>query len=513
MRPRFLPLLCLLLPAAAQAHLGSPDVFYDGMVGPWPARITIRMPVVVPGRAEIVVQVQSKEPVVVTFMPLSAKTAVSNAPPPETAAPAPGETNLCAGELWLMTGGAYSILVRIRGPSAEGSVQIPVNSVATAQLPLPPLLGWTLLALGLVLLCGGVAIVAAAAGESVLPPGALAKNTDRRKYWVAASVTGIVLALGLVGGRKWWSAEEKNFRARLVEGGWPDLAAEARVEGSQRILGLTLGKGPQSRLELAPDHGKLMHLFLFGRPNHQAFGHIHPVRRGETSFEAALPPLPEGDYELYCDLTFDSGFSSTATNFVHLPPIPRAVAPISLPPDPDDSWTFDPAAAVRENPGGDTVCRLPGGTQITWKAHSPLRRKRDAALRFEVLDPAGKPAHLQPYMGMMGHAAVLRSDGAVFVHLHPSGNYSMAAQVLFDTRMAKENGSGVPRSGTTGSVKMDQMDQWCGQPEEGGGASLVSFPYEFPTVGDYRIWVQIKTGNQIQTAVFDTMVKQEADSL
>ena len=44
-------------PGVALAHIGSPDVFSEGMAGPYPARVTIRMPSVVPGRAEIIVRV------------------------------------------------------------------------------------------------------------------------------------------------------------------------------------------------------------------------------------------------------------------------------------------------------------------------------------------------------------------------------------------------------------------------------------------------------------------------
>jgi hypothetical protein len=212
MKPRVLMLVLLILlwPVLAQAHLGSPDVFYDGTVGAWPARITIRMPTVVPGRAEIIVQVQSREPVAVTFVPISSRTAVSNAPPAELAQPIPGETNLYTGGLWLMTMGAYSIEVHIHGQSGEGTVQIPVNSVATAQLPLPPWLGKILLALGLILFCGALAIIAAAAGESTLQPGVLPGKNERRKYWSAVIITGVVLTLALVGGKKWWDVEETN---------------------------------------------------------------------------------------------------------------------------------------------------------------------------------------------------------------------------------------------------------------------------------------------------------------
>jgi hypothetical protein len=512
MKPRLFLVIFLMLwsPTPGQAHVGSPDVFYDGMVGPWHAHITIRIPGVVPGRAEILVQVQSREPLSVAFTPLSSRVALSNAPPAEAAQPVRGETNLYTGELWLMTDGAYSIKIRISGPSGEGTVQIPVNSIATTQLPLPPFLGQILVAMALFLFCAGIAIVAAAAGESALPPGVLPGKAEIRKYWKAAVITSVVLVLALVGGKRWWNAEEKDFRSRLREGGWPDLAATVRVEGSQRILQLILGQkafasyGPNATLQLASDHGKLLHLFLVGQPNHQTFAHIHPVRQGETTFEVALPPLPEGDYELFCDLTLESGVSSTATNSVHIPALPvtaSAGAAVSLEPDPDDSWATNTAVAVRENSGDNTLCRLPGGTQVIWIAHPPLRTQQDAALQFQVRDQAGHPVRLEPYMGMMSHAAVLRSDGRVFAHLHPSGNYSMAAQVLFEGKMARETG-GADHS----MMDQSKVDDWCG-PGAGGGSCNISLPYEFPTPGDYRVWVQIKTEGQIKTAIFDTTVK------
>lgn len=262
--------------------------------------------------------------------------------------------------------------------------------------------------------------------------------------------------------------------------------------------------GPNATLQLATDHGKLLHLFLIGRSDHQAFAHIHPVRQGGTTFAVALPPLPEGDYELFCDLTLESGLSSTATNSIHLPPAPEnsaaAGAAVALEPDPDDSWAVNPAVAVRENSGDDTVCLLPDGTQIIWKGHSPLHAQQDAALQFRVRNQAGQPIRLEPYMGMMSHAAVLRSDGRVFAHLHPSGNYSMAAQMVFEGKMAKETN---PSSGR--SVNHPTADDWCG-PGAGGGSSVISLPYEFPIPGDYRVWVQIKTEGQVKTAIFDTTV-------
>ena len=46
---------------------------------------------------------------------------------------------------------------------------------------------------------------------------------------------------------------------------------------------------------------------------------------------------------------------------------------------------------------------------------------------FRLLDPAGKPAaDLQPYLGMAGHAAFVKTDGTVFAHTHSDGSAAVA---------------------------------------------------------------------------------------
>jgi hypothetical protein len=505
--------LALAFAGPAKAHVGSPDVFYDGLIGPYPARITIRMPGVVPGRAEISVRAQTDRPVEVSFLPLFSKTAVTNAPPPDRGQLVPGEKNLYRGELWLMSFGAYSIAVRMRGEAGEGTVEIPVNSVATRQLPLPGYLGKLLLGLGALLVLGGLGIVAAAARESALAPGVLPGPAERRKGWLAGALTAVIFALLLVGGSKWWSYEETTFRRHLREGAWPDLAADVRVEGSQRILRLTVGEkasAPDHSIRLLPDHGKLIHLFLVREGSRDAFGHLHPVRKGAKTFEVALPPLPEGRYKIFCDLTFEqSGVSSTATNSVQLPAVPGTVADaVVLKPDPDDSWAIYSGDSVPAATTANPVCRLPGGEQVEWTSHPPLRIKQDAALRFEVRDAAGHPVDLEPYMGMTSHAAVLRADGAIFSHLHPAGNFSMAAQSFFEAKLERETGAAgeVPTDRDHSKMDHSKMGHGANPGHSNSGVASISLPYEFPAAGDYRLWVQFKINGQVMTAVFDATV-------
>ena len=42
-------ILIFLLPALAGAHIGSPNVFFDGMAGPYSVRVILRPPAVLPG--------------------------------------------------------------------------------------------------------------------------------------------------------------------------------------------------------------------------------------------------------------------------------------------------------------------------------------------------------------------------------------------------------------------------------------------------------------------------------
>src|SRR6185503_18856856 len=124
-----------------------------------------------------------------------------------------------------------------------------------------------------------------------------------------------------------------------------------------------------------------------------AFAHLHPIRKRGLVFEVAVPPLPEGRYAIFCDLTFEGGVGSTATNSIELPSRPALNDPAgpAVERDPDDSWSSYPDDSVPAAATASPVCRLPAGKQVMWNAQKPLRVEQDAALRFSVTDAAGNP--------------------------------------------------------------------------------------------------------------------------
>jgi len=190
-------LAVFFVPLFSRAHIGSPNVFYEGLAGPYHVKVIVRPPSVVPGLAEISVRVLSGGVQRVTVLPVRWDAGKKGAPPPDEAALVRGETNLFNAELWVMTSGAYSIFVDVEGAQGSGTTVVPLNSVAVVRLEMPPLLGSALLGMAAFLFLALVSIVGAAARESVLPAG---MQPDRRRLWrarMAMVVAFLVLATGL----------------------------------------------------------------------------------------------------------------------------------------------------------------------------------------------------------------------------------------------------------------------------------------------------------------------------
>jgi hypothetical protein len=128
--------------------------------------------------------------------------------------------------------------------------------------------------------------------------------------------------------------------------------------------------------------------------------------------------------------------------------------------------------------------------------------------KFRLEDANGKPvANLEPYMGMAGHAEFVRSDLSVFAHVHPDGSVPMAAVQLADATLAKNAAIPAgPNPLEATEMKMPAMATMPGM-ADGPLAPEVSFPYGFPKLGLYRIFVQVKYNGRVETGVFDAQVK------
>lgn len=459
--------LILLCVNSSFAHVGSPNVFFEGDAGPYPVRVSIRPPRVVPGLAQIAVRVKTNFVGQVSVLPARWDTGRNGAPPPDIAKAVAGETNYFSSELWLMSPGAYSVFVNVDGQAGKGTAIIPINSMATSRLEMPKWMSSLFLALGLVLFVSLSALVGAAVREGSL---GLNDPISRRRLWagrIAAVFGACVFATLLVIGKRWWDRVDREFEShRLYK---PLDVASSITNG---MLQIEIRERRFNRFDetpLVPDHGKLMHLFLVEKGTGQAFAHVHPTRASENSFAVPVPPLPKGSYHVYADITHESGFTQTLLSNIDLP------GEGSERLDPDD--TFHVVAKEKSH--------------IEWQREKPaLNANEETTLKFVVKTPQGTPAVLEPYLGMYAHTVIWKNDGKVFTHLHPLGTISMTSQLLFARR---ENGER--------DLANKPLDIYCGPPPE-----AITVPYAFPEPGQYKMWVQVKVAGEVRTEAFDVSV-------
>ena len=77
--------IVLFWPLLSFAHIGSPNVFFEGNAGSHPVRVVIRPPAVVPGIAQVNIRVHTGEVAQVTVQPVLWEAGAKGAPTPEAA--------------------------------------------------------------------------------------------------------------------------------------------------------------------------------------------------------------------------------------------------------------------------------------------------------------------------------------------------------------------------------------------------------------------------------------------
>jgi hypothetical protein len=457
--------LALLFAVTASAHVGSPDVYFDGKAGPYPLFVTIRPPAVIPGVAEVEIRSESKDvsEVWITPSPLTGPGA-KYAPVADRATRHPNDPQFYTGNLWMMSSGAWQIRIRVKGSQGEGALAVPVPNAAKRTLQMDQTMAGILLALMAFLVTGAVAIAGAAVREAPLRPGVTAGSGEIRKGRVVMLAAAVLVALMVWGGNAWWKSEASAYDRYIYK---PIQMKSQLVNGGMLRLEFEHGGWLQERKfdDLIEDHGKLMHLYVIRQPDLDRVWHLHPEMTGPGVFERALPAMPAGTYKLYADIVHKNGFPETLVSEIVLPAVPGA--PLGV---------------------DDVEGRLSEGVRMVFENRDePLIAKRPTRLRFHLENAKGEVIRdLGLYLGMPGHAAVVKkgvkTEGAVFAHLHPTGTVAMASLAL---------AAGDPHAGHY----------------MGAIPPTVSFPYGFPEPGDYRLFVQMKQGNSVETAWFDVSVK------
>jgi hypothetical protein len=507
-----LAILLLLVALPARAHVGNKDVFETITVGPYKFFVTIRTPLVVPGVATIEVRSTGAAVSSLTCTPLLLTGEASHHPPTaDVMQPSAVDPAFYTGSLWLMESGSWQVRFGINGAGGPMTGSVPVPAAPIAILHMQRSLGIVLGILGLVLVLGIVGIVIAAVGESRLTPGVRPDAPRRRRGLLAGGFALILTIVALYWGGRWWDVEAADYATDIYH------SSDLRATLSGGNLDLRIGDPvpaadgkpatwqPLKLGRLLYDHGHLMHLYAIRYPEMDAVFHLHPAPTSQQSLGLALPSMPPGHYKLFADIVYRNGFPETETSDLTIP-TDLSGGPLSA----EDASATPPA--LSHGPLGPSY-KLPDGYTMVFDRPSTIAADTGYTFRFQLLDPSGKPASdMQPYLGMAGHAAFVKTDFSTFAHTHPDGSAAMPSLMLAEASTAAIGSTPPPSPITPATVPdislggpSNSMDMAM-QPST-PISSTVEFPYGFPSPGRYRIFIQMKHGLTVETGVFDVDVR------
>ena len=483
----------------ARAHVGNKDVFEQVNAGPYKLFVTIRTPNVIPGVAIIEVRSVGGPITSLSITPLMLTGEASKHPPTADELKASAaDPNFYTGSFWLMGSGSWQVRFGINGSAGPAAASVPVAAAPTALLHMQRPLGILLGILGVILILGLAGIVTAAVRESRLAPGLEPDAPRRKRAALAGGLALVVAVFAVYWGGRWWDVEAADYASDLYR------ASDLRANITGDTLDLRIGDPdpaspggwkPLKTKSLLLDHDHLMHLYAIRMPEMDAVFHLHPAASGDEALDIALPAMPPGTYKLFADIVYRSGFPETETAKLS---IPAGLAAVPL--SPEDASAAPPPLSHGEL---GAAYKLPDGYTMVFDRPSTITANTAYALRFRLLDGSGRPASdMEPYLGMPGHAAFVKADFSTFAHTHPDGSAAMPAVMLANASTA-----------ASAPLATRAMPEMGGMAMAGAAAnaepisSTVEFPYGFPSPGRYRIFIQMKHANTVETGVFDAEVQ------
>ena len=152
------------------------------------------------------------------------------APPLERTDTVAGQKGLYAQKMWLMSHGSYTVAIDVFGKRGQHGVSVPVMALATTRLGLSAPFAALMIGFGILLFCGLVAIVRAAASDSLVDAEREPNQLDRRRGSLGAVITVPILLVLVFAGAKWWSGEDTSYDDTMYK----PLTADATAVGVPR---------------------------------------------------------------------------------------------------------------------------------------------------------------------------------------------------------------------------------------------------------------------------------------
>ena len=370
----------LLLAVPCSAHVGSPDVYFQGQAGPYPITVIVRTPGVIPGIAVIEVRAADATVQQVHAVPLYILGPGSKYPPvPDLLARSKEDPQFFSGSMWLMSSGSWQIQITADGPQGSGATSVPVIAAARGTLPMTKALAALLVALMFLIVVALIFIFGAARREGSLEPGQApwpAKSAPRAYgdgHHRRGAGAGARRGKPLVGPNRQRPCQSYDLlpRLRCRLSLQPDSTLQLHIGDNKWHS----SRPDAVNTELVPDHGYLMHLFLIRTPGMDRFYHLHPRQVAGFDFVDDLPPLPAGHYQVFADIVRSSGFPDTMVSEIDLPDINGK--PLAG----DDSETVAPP--LSNVAGKSSSETFPDGDRMVWERDaSPLVANRLLLLQY-----------------------------------------------------------------------------------------------------------------------------------